>query len=257
MDLIIRNFWIVEYEQYPKVFKTETISPIQNKVGQFLSASIMRNILGQTKTKFDLLDVMDSGKILILNLAKGKIGEDNSSLLGSLMLSQLWLAAQRRAIVPENDRRDFYLYIDELQSFVTDEFPSILAEARKYRLNMAGLANQFISQLPENLTSAILGNIGTLISFCLGSEDAEIMVRELYPLFTAEDLQDLPKYNIYLKLSIAGSTSEPFSARTLSTWSQQKTSNIDKIIKQARQRYATPKRLIEEKIVRWVKLGIQ
>jgi len=251
-DPIIRNFWAVEYEQYPKVFKTETISPIQNKVGQFLSASLMRNILGQTKTKFDLLDVMDSGKILILNLAKGKIGEDNSSLLGSLILTQLWLAAQRRANVPEENRRDFYLYIDELQSFVTDEFPSILAEARKYRLNMAGLANQFISQLPESLASAILGNVGTLMSFCLGSEDTEIMAREFYPEFTSEDFQNLPKYWTYLKLSIGGSTSEPFSAMTLAIRGHQEISNVGKIVEQTRQRYCSQKIMIEKKVKKWL-----
>jgi len=251
-DPIIRNFWAVEYEQYPKVFKTETISPIQNKVGQFLSASIMRNILGQTKTKFDLLDVMDSGKILLLNLAKGKIGEDNSSLLGSLMLSQLYLAAQRRTNIPEDSRKDFYLYIDELQSFVTDEFQSMLAEARKYRLNIAGMANQFISQLPESLASAILGNVGTLISFCLGSEDAEIIAKELFPIFTAEHLQNLPAYNSYLKLSIDGSTSEPFSAMTLPARRHQEISNVGKVLEQTRQRYSAPKTQVENRIGKWL-----
>jgi len=251
-DPIIRNFWAVEYEQYPKVFKTETISPIQNKVGQFLSTSMMRNILGQTKTKFDLLDVMDSGKILILNLAKGKIGEDNSSLLGSLMLSQLWLAAQRRANVSEDNRRDFYLYIDELQSFATDEFPNVLAEARKYRLNIAGMANQFISQLPENLASAILGNVGTLISFCLGSEDAEIMGKEFYPIFTGEDFQNLLKYQTYLKLSISGSTSEPFSMLTLPLDKRTQMSNRKKMTEQTRERYCSLAIKVEENICKWL-----
>jgi hypothetical protein len=252
-DPIIRNFWAVEYEQYPKVFKTETISPIQNKVGQFLSTSMMRNILGQTNTKFDLLDVMDTGKILLLNLAKGKIGEDNSSLLGSLMLSQLWLAAQRRANTLEDKRKDFYLYIDELQSFVTDEFPAILAESRKYRLNIAGMANQFISQLPDNLASAILGNVGTLISFCLGSEDAERIADELFPVFTAEHLQNLPAYNSYLKLSIDSSTSEPFSALTLPTRGYLEISNVGKVLEQTRQRYCTNSQLIDSKISNWIK----
>lgn len=251
-DPIIRIFWAVEYEQYPKVFKTETISPIQNKVGQFLSTSLMRNILGQTKTKFDLLDVIDSGKILLLNLAKGKIGEDNSSLLGSLMLSQLWLAAQRRAGVSEENRRDFYMYIDELQSFATDEFPSILAEARKYRLNIAGMANQFISQLPDNLASAILGNVGTLISFCLGSEDAERIAEELFPVFTAEHLQNLPAYNSYLKLSIGGSTSEAFSAMTLPTQEHQEISNVAKVVEQTRQRYSYSRTSVENRISKWL-----
>jgi hypothetical protein len=251
-DPIIKNFWAVEYEQYPKVFKTETISPIQNKVGQFLSTSMMRNILGQIKTKFDLLDVMDSGKILLLNLAKGKIGEDNSSLLGSLMISQLWLAAQRRASVPEEKRRDFYLYIDELQSFATDEFPSLLAEARKYRLNIAGMANQFISQLPENLASAIMGNVGTLISFCLGSEDADIIAKEFYPVFMAEHLQGLPAYHIYLKLSIDRKTSGPFSALTLPMQGQAELPHRGKVIKQSRLRYCRLSGNIKVKIEKWL-----
>lgn len=153
--------------------------------------------------------------------------------------------------MPEEKRRDFYLHMDEPQSFATDEFPTILAEARKYRLNIAGMANQFTSQLPENLASAILGNVGTLITFCLGSEDAEIISRELFPIFTAEALQNLQAYHLYPKLSIGGSTSEPFSARTLSTWSHQKTLNPEKIIMQARQRYAAQKTLVETRIVKW------
>jgi hypothetical protein len=251
-DPFVRNFWAIEYEQYPKVFKTETISPIQNKVGQFLSASIMRNILGQTKTKFDLLDVLDSGKVLLLNLSKGKIGEDNSALLGALMITQLYLAAQKRTSVSEEQRKDFYLYIDELQSFVTDDFPSVLAEARKYRLNIAGMANQFISQLPESLASSILGNVGTLISFCLGSEDAEIIAREFYPEFNSEDMQNLPTHAIYLKLSIDGSTSTPFSATTMPPYQSQTVSNIQKIIRQTRERYCTSGSLIQQKINQWL-----
>lgn len=251
-DPVIRNFWTVEYEQYPKVFKTETISPIQNKVGQFLSASVMRNILGQTKTKFDLRKIMDSEKILLLNLSKGKIGEDNSSLLGSLMLSQLWLAAQTRANIPEEKRQDFYLYIDELQSFATEEFPSILAEARKYRLNIAGMANQFISQLPDSLASAILGNVGTLISFCLGSEDAEIIAKELFPVFAGGHIQNLPAYHSYLKLSINGFTSEPFSATTLPVQKLQEISKAKKVIKQSRMRYSLENKLVETRIAKWL-----
>jgi hypothetical protein len=169
------------------------------------------------------------------------------------MLSQLWLAAQRRASIPEDRRRDFYLYIDELQSFATDEFPTILAEARKYRLNIAGMANQFISQLPEKLASAILGNVGTLISFCLGSEDTEIIAKELFPAFTAEDLQNLPAYNSYLKLSIGGSTSEPFSGVTLATQGHQEMSNVGKSVEQTRQRYCMRKHIVERKIDKWLK----
>lgn len=250
-DPVVRHFWVKEFEEYPKVFRTETISPIQNKVGQFLSNPLIRNIVGQTKTKFNLSKLIDDGGILLLNLSKGRIGEDNSSLLGSLMVTQLYLAALRRARQSEDDRRDFYVYIDELQSFITDDFPSILSEARKYRLNIAGMANQFISQLPENIASAILGNVGTLIAFTVGSEDAEIFEREFHPEFNADHLQNLPKHNIYLKLSIDGSTSSSFSAETIPPFDANTFSARERIIDQTRQRYCVEKRSIESKIEKW------
>ena len=253
-DPVVRHFWSVEFEGFPKVFRTETISPIQNKVGQFLSNPLVRNIVGQTKTKFDLSRVIDDGGILLLNLSKGRIGEDNSSLLGSLMLTQLHLAALRRAKIPEHERKDYYTYIDELQSFVTDDFPSILSESRKYCLNIAGMANQFISQLPENITSAILGNVGTLIAFTVGSEDAQILEREFHPEFTADDLQSLPKHNIYMKLSIDESTSSPFSAETLPPYDASALSAREKIVDQTRQRYCVEKQTIEGKIKKWLEV---
>lgn len=254
-DPVIKHFWTIEFEQYPKVFRTETISPIQNKVGQFLANPLTRNILGQTRTRFDLLNVLDSGKILLVDLSKGKIGEDNSALLGALMVTQLYLAALRRSRVPEESRRDFYLYIDELQSFVTEDFPSILSEARKYRLNIAGMANQFISQLPEGLASAILGNIGTLIVFATGSEDGESLGREFYPIFSTVHLQSLPKHNVYLKLSIDGSTSDPFSAETLPPYTTDPISHREKIIGQSRERYGMAKKQVESKVDRWLNPG--
>ena len=251
-DPVVRHFLVREFEEYPKVFRTETISPIQNKVGQFLSNPLVRNIVGQTRTKFDLSQVLDRGGILLLNLSKGRIGEDNSSLLGSLMVTQLYLAALRRSNVSEENRRDFYVYIDELQSFVTEDFPTILSEARKYRLNIAGMANQFISQLSQNFTSAILGNVGTLISFATGSEDAEILSREFDPVFNTVHLQSLPKYNVYLKLSINGSTSDPFSAETFSPYTTGTVSHREKIIVQSRERYAVSRAVVEEKIRKWL-----
>jgi len=251
-DPVVRHFWTMEFEGYPKVFRTETISPIQNKVGQFLSNPLIRNIVGQPRTKFDLSQIMDNGGILIMNLSKGQIGEDNSSLLGSLMVTELYLAALRRAKQPEEDRRDFYLYIDELQSFATDDFPSILSEARKYRLNMADMANQFISQLPPNLSSAILGNVGTLIAFASGSEDSEILAKEFYPEFRADHILGLPKHHVYMKLSIDGSTSSPFSAETLPPIKPLVISPREKIIGQTRQRYCVGQQSIETNITKWL-----
>lgn len=250
-DPVVRHFWAVEFEQYPKVFRTETISPIQNKVGQFLSTPMVRNIVGQTKTKFDLSDVLDSGKILLMNLSKGKIGEDNSSLLGSLMISQIYLAAVKRANLPEEKRKDFYLYIDELQSFATDEFSSILSEARKYRLCVIA-ANQFVSQLPKTLTSALLGNVGTIVAFNCGSEDAETIACEFRPTFNMCDLLELPKHNCYLKVSIGESSSSPFSAVTSPEISHTYRSSHYKIRFQSQKRYCTQCNNITRKIGRWL-----
>ncbi len=251
-DPVLRHFWGVEFEQYPKVFRTETISPILNKVGQFLANPLMRNIVGQTKTRFDLSEVLASGQILLLNLAKGKIGEDNSALLGALMVTQLYLAASRRASVLEEERTDFFLYIDETHAYATEDFPSILSEARKYGLVIAGMANQFLAQLPKQLVSAILGNVGTLIAFACGSEDAEALAREFYPTFRAVDLNSLPQYNAYLRLSIDGKTSEPFSAETLPPPVSLKQSSRGKIIKQSRQRFCRSLQSVNERIERWM-----
>lgn len=250
-DPVVRHFWAVEFEQYPKVFRTETISPIQNKVGQFLSTPMIRNIVGQTKTKFDLADVLDSGKILLMNLSKGKIGEDNSSLLGSLMISQIYLAAVKRASLPEEKRRDFYLYIDELQSFATEEFPSILSEARKYRLCVIA-ANQFVSQLPDSSKSALLGNVGSLIAFAVGSEDAKILSGELQPTFRIADLVELPKYMYYTKVSVEGCSCAPFSASALSMLEPASMSQARKILDQSQQRYSRYIDKVTSEIKAWL-----
>lgn len=252
-DPVVRNFWEVEFEQYPKVFRTETISPIQNKVGQFLSTPIIRNIVGQTKTKFDLSDVLNSGRILLMNLAKGKIGEDNSSLLGALMITQIYLAAVKRASMPEDKRRDFYLYVDELQSFVTDDFPSILSEARKYRLCVVA-ANQFISQLPESIAASLLGNVGTLIAFTVGSEDAKVLASEFGPIFAAVDLQEVRRYSYYVKLSITGSTSQSFSASSLPPKRPPSVSTMPRILEQSRRRYCGARITIESNVSKWLSM---
>lgn len=248
-DPVVRNFWAVEYETYPKVFRAETISPIQNKVGQFLSTPIIRNIVGQPKTRFDLRDVMDSGKILLVNLAKGRVGEDNGALLGAMLITKLQLAAMRRVDTPESRRRDFYLFVDEFQNYATESFATILSEARKYRLNLT-IANQYLAQLDDQVRSAVFGNIGTLVCFRIGAEDGEYFAKEFHPKFTADDLQSLPRHNIYLKLSIDGVTSFPFSAVTLPP----PVISFDggrKVIYQSRERYGTPRKVVEGKILRW------
>ncbi|MFH1522251.1 MAG: type IV secretion system DNA-binding domain-containing protein [Patescibacteria group bacterium] len=250
-DPVVKAFWVNEFAGYADKFASEAVSPIQNKVGQFLSSSLIRNIVGQVKSSIDMRQIMDEGKILIMNLSKGRIGEDNSSLLGSMMITKIQLAAMSRVDVPENERRDFYLYIDEFQNFTTDSFANILSEARKYRLNLI-MANQYIEQLGEIVRPAVFGNVGTLLVFRVGATDAEELVKEFTPTFTEEDIVNLPKYELYLKLMIDGIASDPFSARGLPPLSEEeKTGNIEKVVKVSRERYAKKKEVVEDKIIRW------
>jgi CxxC-x17-CxxC domain-containing protein len=250
-DPVVKSFWVNEFAGYANNFASEAVSPIQNKVGQFLSSSLIRNIVGQVKSTIDLRKVMDEGKILIMNLSKGRIGEDNSALLGSMMITKIQLAAMSRVEIPEPERRDFYLYVDEFQNFATESFANILSEARKYRLNLV-LAHQYIEQLNETVQAAVFGNVGTLVVFRVGAADAEILEPEFMPVFTKEDIVNLPKYEIYLKLMIDGIASEPFSARGLPPlYGSEITGNRDKAIKISRERYAKERKTVEEKIMRW------
>src|SRR6266581_1750633 len=211
----VRRFWLREYENYPARFRAEAISPIQNKVGEFLVNPILRSIVGQAKSAFDLRRVMDEGKILLVNLAKGKIGEDTSSLLGAMLVTKIGLAALSRTDVPEDRRRDFYLYADEFPTFTTTSFAGMLSEMRKYHVGLV-LAHQYMDQLDEAMRGAILGNVGTMIAFRVGLSDAEVLEKEFYPEFASSDLIGLPNYHICLKLMIDGVVSKPFSAVTLS-----------------------------------------
>lgn len=250
-DPVVKAFWLNEFSGYADKFASEAVSPIQNKVGQFLSSSLIRNIVGQVKSSINLREVMDQGKILILNLSKGRIGEDNSALLGAMMITKIQLAAMSRVDTPERQRPDFYLYIDEFQNFTTESFANILSEARKYRLNLI-MAHQYIEQLGETVAPAVFGNIGTLITFRVGAADAEELVKEFTPTFTEEDLVNLPKYEFYIKLMIDGITSNPFSARGLPPLSdEEKTGNVDKVIRISRERYTKDRSVVEDKIMRW------
>ena len=217
-DPSVKSFWVNEFAKYPDRFREEAVAPIQNKVGQFISSPLIRNIIGQTKTAIDFRGVMDSGKIMIMNLSKGKVGEDASKLLGALCITKLQLAAMSRVNVPEEDRRDFYLYVDEFQNFVTESFANILSEARKYRLSLI-LAHQYIDQLVQGENSvvkdAVFGNVGTLATFRVGAADAEFLEKEFEPEFMQNDLVNLGFASVYLKLMIDGMASRPFSANTL------------------------------------------
>ncbi|MFA6394090.1 MAG: type IV secretion system DNA-binding domain-containing protein [Patescibacteria group bacterium] len=251
LDPVVKTFWTKEFAGYADKFASEAVSPIQNKVGQFLSSSLIRNIIGQVKSSIDVRKIMDEGKILIMNLSKGRIGEDNSALLGSMMITKIQLAAMSRVDVPEAERHDFYLYVDEFQNFATDSFANILSEARKYHLNLI-MGHQYVEQLGDVVKAAVFGNVGTLVVFRVGAIDAEELVKEFTPTFTEEDLVNLPKYEMYLKLMIDGVSSDPFSARGLPPIGEEiKTDSAEKVIKVSRERYARKKDEVEEKIMKW------
>lgn len=212
-DEHILAFWKNEFEKYSPTMRNEAISPILNKTGLFISSLPLRNIVGQQVSSFRMQRVLDEGKILIVNLSKGKIGEDACALLGSMLVNSMQLAAMHRATIEEHKRRPFYLYIDEMHSFVTLALCDILAEARKYKLSLF-LTHQYLSQLQEPVRNAIFGNVGTMISFRVGAADGEYLAREFDPVFNEEDLVSLPRYSMYLKLMIDGAASPPFSAIT-------------------------------------------
>lgn len=234
-DPVIKAFWEKEFAQMPDKLKAEAISPIQNKVGQFISSKMVRNIVGHAKSTIDLENIMDEGKILLLNLSQGKLGEDNAALLGAMIITRIQLAAMNRSFVKEEERKDFFLYVDEFQNFATTSFTKILSEARKYRLSLT-LANQYMGQLEEEVQQSIFGNVGTLISFVVGGQDAYILSKEFAELYTENDLVSLGKHEVVMKLSIDGMTSAPFPATTLPLPSL-KNDNREKIIQLSKERY--------------------
>jgi len=252
-DPVVKQFWVKEFASWTEKYATEATAAIQNKIGQFLSAAVIRNVVAQVKSTIDVRGIMDSEKIFIINLSKGRIGEDNSRLLGGLLITKIQLAAMERVDMAEETRKDFYLYVDEFQNFAVESFAGILSEARKYRLCLT-MAHQYIAQLTEPVRDAVFGNVGTIISFRVGSPDAIFMEQEFAPRFLPEDIINLPKFNIYLKLLIDGVTSQPFSAATLPPIAQV-TGSEEKVIKISRERYAQPRAVIEEKILEWSGMG--
>jgi len=249
-DPVVKSFWVQEFARYTQRYEVEATAAIQNKVGQFISNPLIRNIIGQVKSTIDMRKVMDEKKILIVNISKGKVGEDNSRLLGALLITKLQLAAMSRVDILEEKREDFFLYVDEFQNFATESFANILSEARKYRLSLI-LGHQYITQMEETVRDAVFGNVGTIVSFRVGAEDAEYLEKEFAPEFTATDLVNLPKYNIYLKLMINGVAGPAFSAETLMPTPKNEESSREKIIKVSRERYSTPRKIIEDKIAKW------
>jgi hypothetical protein len=254
-DPVVKAFWVNEFEEWRDQFRNEAIAPIQNKVGQFLSTALVRNIVGQSKSTIDIFNIMNTGKIFLVNVSKGRIGEDNSALLGSMLITKMQLAAMERVRIPEDERVDFYLYVDEFQNFATDSFANILSEARKYRLDLI-LAHQYVGQLVTDVSTkvrdAVFGNVGTMVSFRVGAADAEFLEKEFEPEFMAQDLVNLPNYHVYLKLLVDGVTSRPFSATTLPPFNLESSPAIaEKIIETSRRIYARPRWAVEEEINRW------
>lgn len=211
----VRDFWIKEFNKYSARLRSEAIAPIQNKVGAFLTYPILQKILTNPEKPLNLRRIMDEGKILLVNLSKGALGEDTSNLLGSLLISRIDLAALSRSNIDEDKRPDFTLFLDEFHNFTTQSLVLMLSELRKYRLSLV-LAHQYLSQLEPTIRDAILGNAGTIISFRIGAVDAELLSQEFYPEFKQSDFTTLPNFHIYLKMMINGTISRPFSARTLS-----------------------------------------
>jgi len=259
-DPVIKAFWVHEYEAWQEKFRNEAIAPIQNKVGQFLSTSIIRNIVGQSISTINIFDIMNEGKIFLVNVSKGRIGEDNSSLLGGMIITKIQLAAMERVRIPESERKDFYLYVDEFQNFVTDAFASILSEARKYRLNLT-VAHQYTAQLISDKNSSvrdsIFGNVGTMIVFRVGADDAEFLEKEFEPEFTPQDIVNLPNFKIYLKLMIDGVSSRPFSAKTLPPLIKSGNKKVEEeVIKSSRDLYCRPREVVEREINNWSGMSI-
>lgn len=252
-DNVVKNFWVSEFAGWSEKFDAEAITPLLNKVGQFVSTNMIRNIIGQPHNKFNIRDIMDNKKILLMKVSKGLLGEENSSLLGSMIITKLYQAAMSRADVKEDEREDFYFYVDEFQNFATETFAEILSEARKYRLNLT-IAHQYMGQLSQLVQKTVFGNVGSIISFRVGAEDAAVLAEEYNPIFKERDIINLGVREFYCKISVAGEIREAFSGRTLDV-PHMKESFIPQIIDQSRQHYCEKRSNVEEMLAKWDEAG--
>lgn len=251
----VRSFWLDEYAKYTDRYTAEATPAIQNKIGQFTSNPLIRNIIGQPKSSFDFRQAMDDKKIFIINLSKGRVGEGNANLIGSMLITKIYLAAMSRANMAPTALRlapMYYLFVDEFQSFANESFANILSEARKYKLSLT-LAHQYIEQMSEEVRAAVFGNVGTTVSFRVGPFDAEVLEKIFFPTFTKEDLVNLGFAQVYLTLMIDGVGSPPFSAVTIAPLSLPEQSFRDKIIAWSRERYTKPRGEVELDIANWHK----
>jgi len=256
-DPLVRRYWTDQIAHTSDFHKSEVLDYIVSKFGRFVTNKMMRNIIGQSKSSFDFRKVMDEGKILIINLAKGKIGEENSSFLGLLLIPRILMAAMSRQDTPEDQRRDFYLYVDEFQNFATPDFAQILSEARKYRLNLS-VANQFISQMEDEVKNAVFGNVGTIISFRVGVSDANYLAREFQPVFSEQDLLNVERFHAYIKTIVGNEPVPPFSmdlTKDIAAENKLRRPKAAEMIKRlSALKYGRPRAEVEEEIARRSKL---
>jgi hypothetical protein len=244
VDPVVRNFWTIEFASWNDKFAAEAVAPVLNKVGAFTANPLVRNIIGQPKSSFNIREIIDQHKILIVNLSRGLVGEDNASLLGALLVTKIQLAAMSRADVSAQERTPFYLYVDEFQNFATDSFATILSEARKYGLNLT-VANQYIAQMPMEVKDAVFGNVGSIVAFRMGADDAGTMQRYFEPKFTEFDLVHMHNRHFVISMTIEGEKVQAFSAISLNL----PPNNIDyseMIIAQSRSTYATGRESVEQ-----------
>lgn len=248
-DSVVKSFWVSEFAAWSEKFDADAITPLLNKVGQFVATNMIRNIIGQPTTKFDIREIMDKKKILLMKVSKGLLGEENSSLIGAMFITKLYQAAMSRADTPEDERTDFYFYVDEFQNFATDTFAEILSEARKYKLNLT-IAHQYMGQLNDVVRKTVFGNVGSIISFRVGAEDALVLEGEYNPVFKERDIINLGVRDFYIKMSVNGELREAFSGRTLNA--PKATENCTKeIIAASRRKYCTPRKDVEEMLKKW------
>jgi len=257
-DPVVKSFWEVEYAGWSDKYRTEAIAAIQNKVGQLLTTPLIRNIVGQVKSTLDIRHAMDTGKIVLVNLSKGKIGEDTAAFLGSMLVTKFQIDAMSRADIPEKERKDFFLYVDEFQNFATKSFATILSEARKYRLSLT-MAHQYIGQLmiggsDSSLKDAVFGNVGTMLFYKIGPDDAEVGAKQMGPVFSEQDLVNMDAFKGSMKLCVDGQPSRPFSIEIPKPWldkTYQKDEQAAEAFKQlSRLKYGRPKEFVNREILR-------
>lgn len=250
-DPVVRAFWTDEFANYDRRFLAEAIAPVQNKVGQLLMPPLTRNVLGHVRNKVDFRFMMDNRRIFIANLSKGRLGEDKANLLGALLVTTFQLAAMSRTGVSENERRDFYLYVDEFHNFSTESFATLLAEARKYRLCLT-LSHQYLNQLREDVRDAVFGNVGSMVAFRVGSHDAEILEQEFGKTYSSAQFTGLSNYEICAKLLVNGQHGEAFMGQTFAPQGK-RYGRGKSIVRLSRAKYATKRDVVEGRISRWMR----